>query len=633
MPITVLVLAAIAAGAILLIFLGLAGGSSVDPVQARLTQLGSMQAKNLEELELQQPFIERTLRPLAARLSGTVSRVASTSFTERTEKRLALAGNPGDLRVADWLGIKAIGAIVGGVIFFVLFVVIGVLGFPFLIGLLMSGVGLLFGYTIPEFWLGGRVRKRQKAILLMIPDTLDLLTISVRAGLGFDAALGRVVEKLKGPLTDEFRRALAEVRVGKTRREALRDIVPRTEVPPLTNFIGAIIQAEQLGVSISKVLQVQSEQLRIERRQRAEEQAAKAPIKMLFPLVGCIFPSLFIVILGPAIILIIQNLTLEQSGPIRATEATTMADPAALLARNDTRGTVLADRVEVAASLWGKFRGLMGRASLADGAALWLPESNGIHMMFMRFPIDAVFVGRPDDSAGGARRVISVHPAPRRVDRPRAARARRARRPGAAGRHHRPDRHGRRRPDRAGTRHDRISGRQAAPATVPPWPDSATWRPAPSIWRSRPSASGADARATRSAGRARRHSTRGWTCRAGPRSGSRPTCRRRCSRSSGARRMPGSSAMRSTRSSTPGNGASPCPSARRSRGAGPGRAPAATSSSRYRSTATGRRPVATTRRSCSPTRPRADSGSRCDPRSAGGTPRSPNSSWIAGPGR
>jgi tight adherence protein C len=166
----------------------------------------------------------------------------------------------------------------------------------------------MFGYTIPEFWLGGRVKKRQHAILLQIPDTLDLLTISVRAGLGFDAALGKVVEKMEGPLVDEFRRALAEVRVGKARRDALRDIVPRTEVVPLTNFIGAIIQAEQLGVSISKVLQVQSEQLRIERRQRAEEAAAKAPIKMLFPLVGCIFPSLFIVILGPAIILIMQNL-------------------------------------------------------------------------------------------------------------------------------------------------------------------------------------------------------------------------------------------------------------------------------------------------------------------------------------
>ncbi|MEX2184256.1 MAG: type II secretion system F family protein, partial [Chloroflexota bacterium] len=213
-----------------------------------------------------------------------------------------------DLRVADWLGIKAIGAIIGGILFFFLFAIVGVGAFPFLIGAVLGLVGALFGYTIPEFWLGGRVKKRQKAILLMIPDTLDLLTISVRAGLGFDSALGKVVEKLKGPLSEEFRRALAEVRVGKTRRDALRDIVPRTEVAPLTNFIGAIIQAEQLGVSISKVLQVQSEQLRIERRQRAEEQAAKAPIKMLFPLVGCIFPSLFIVILGPAIILIALNL-------------------------------------------------------------------------------------------------------------------------------------------------------------------------------------------------------------------------------------------------------------------------------------------------------------------------------------
>jgi tight adherence protein C len=308
MPILPIIIAALAAGGILLIVIGLAGTAPVDPVQARLTQLGTMQAKNLEELELQQPFVERTLRPLANRLSGRISSMASSSFSEKTEKRLALAGNPGDLRVADWLGIKAIGAIIGAILFFFLFAIVGVLGFPFLIGALLSIVGALFGYTIPEFWLGGRVKKRQKGILLMIPDALDLLTISVRAGLGFDAALGKVVEKLQGPLSDEFRRALAEVRVGKARRDALRDIVPRTEVVPLTNFIGAIIQAEQLGVSISKVLQVQSEQLRIERRQRAEEQAAKAPIKMLFPLVGCIFPSLFIVILGPAIILIVLNL-------------------------------------------------------------------------------------------------------------------------------------------------------------------------------------------------------------------------------------------------------------------------------------------------------------------------------------
>jgi tight adherence protein C len=308
MNILPIIIAAVAAIAILLIVVSVAGSAPVDPVQARLTQLGTMQAKNLEELELQQPFLERTLRPFAQRLSGRMTRMQSSSFSDKTEKRLALAGNPGGLRVADWLGIKAIGAVVGVILFALLFFLLNPLKFPIFLSLALVPVGAIFGYVAPEFWLGRRVKKRQKAVLLMIPDALDLLTISVRAGLGFDAALGKVVEKLQGPLTEEFRRALAEVRVGKARRDALRDIIPRTEVVPLTNFIGAIIQAEQLGVSISKVLQVQSEQLRIERRQRAEEQAAKAPIKMLFPLVGCIFPSLFIVILGPAIILIVQNL-------------------------------------------------------------------------------------------------------------------------------------------------------------------------------------------------------------------------------------------------------------------------------------------------------------------------------------
>jgi len=299
-------IAGVAAVAVALIAVGLATSTRDDPLRARLTQLGAMTATNLQELELQQPFFERTIRPMAARLSGFVARITSASFTEQTEKRLAMAGNPGDMRVSDWLGMKALAS---GAAFGVFFLLFGLLGGNLVLGLGLGLVGLVGGYIFPEFWLGGRVRKRQKLILLGLPDALDLLTISVRAGLAFDAALGKVVEKMKGPLVDEFRRALAEVRVGKARRDALRDIVPRTDVQPLTNFIGAIIQAEQLGVSISKVLQVQSEQLRIERRQRAEEQAAKAPIKMLFPLVGCIFPSLFIVILGPAIILIMENLT------------------------------------------------------------------------------------------------------------------------------------------------------------------------------------------------------------------------------------------------------------------------------------------------------------------------------------
>ena len=300
-----IVIGVLVGGGILLLFVGLASGSPVDPVQARLTQLGSGQARNLEELELQQPFSERTLRPLIARLSKMSSRLGSASSTENAERRLAMAGNPGDLRVSDWLGVKML---VGIAIAAIAFLVFGLLIGGVVVGLFLGLVGFGIGFLIPEFWLGRRIKARQKLILKMIPDTLDLLTISVRAGLGFDGALAKVVEKLPGPLTDEFRRALAEVRVGKARRDALRDMVPRTNVQPLSNFIGAIIQAEQLGVSISKVLQVQSEQLRIERRQRAEEQAARAPIKMLFPLVGCIFPSLFIVILGPAIISIIKTM-------------------------------------------------------------------------------------------------------------------------------------------------------------------------------------------------------------------------------------------------------------------------------------------------------------------------------------
>jgi tight adherence protein C len=304
-----LLVAGVAALGVLLVFYALAGVRPMDPVRARLSQLGSSQARTLEEIELQQPVFERTLRPLATRLSGLAQRFASPSKVSRTEKRLAMAGNPGDLRTVDFLGLKLVMAALVGAGSFVLFgVLLGNPPFGFASAIILG----VLGFMGPELWLSRRIHARQKAVVLAVPDTLDLLTISVRAGLGFDGALAKVVEKTSGPLADEFRRALAEIRVGKTRRDALRDITGRTDVPALSNFISAIVQAEQLGVSISKVLQVQSEQLRIERRQRAEEMAAKAPIKMLFPLVGCIFPSMFIVILGPAIILIALNMSAGQ---------------------------------------------------------------------------------------------------------------------------------------------------------------------------------------------------------------------------------------------------------------------------------------------------------------------------------
>lgn len=301
-----LLMALLAAGGVLLIVWALLGARTSDPVQARLTQLGTLEGvTSLEEIELQQPIMDRTLRPMMRRLSGIGTRLTSRERVGRTEGRLAEAGYPYGLRTIDFMGLKVVAALTTSGLAFLLFGV--ALAGPST-GFIVAAVGLAIGFFVPDYWLITRIRARQKAILLAIPDTLDLLTISVKAGLGFDAALGKVVEKTEGPLTDEFRRALAEVRIGKSRRDALRELVARTNVPALTNFIGAIIQAEQLGVAIANVLEVQSEQLRIERRQRAEEMAAKAPIKMLFPLVGCIFPSMFIVILGPAIILIVNNL-------------------------------------------------------------------------------------------------------------------------------------------------------------------------------------------------------------------------------------------------------------------------------------------------------------------------------------
>ena len=301
-----LLAAVIAGAAVFLVIVGVLAIPTVDPVQARLTEFSTAPAATLEELELQRPLFDRTLRPVVNRMSGVATRMTSPRTVTKTNRRLLMAGEPGGMRTTEFVAVKLLFAGASLLIGFLLF---GVFGGGGLVGIVIAAaLGGLF-YLLPEFWLSRTVSGRQQRILLALPDTLDLLVISVKAGLGFDGALAKVVEKTQGPLAEEFQRALSEIRVGKPRREALRDMAARVEVQPLTNFVGAIIQADTLGVAISQVLQVQSEQLRIERRQRAEELAAKAPIKMLFPLVGCIFPSMFIVILGPAVILIIQGMS------------------------------------------------------------------------------------------------------------------------------------------------------------------------------------------------------------------------------------------------------------------------------------------------------------------------------------
>jgi len=302
MPPPEILVAAIAAVAVLLITIGFASRPGKDAVQTRLEQL-VVQPKSLEEYELQAPFFERAIRPLVKRLARAGRRGDQGGIIARTDAKLEKAGYPGGLRGADWMGVKLLAAMAFAVLGFVLGLVLGgITG-----GLFFALVGAGVGFMGPEFWLGRKIRARGLEMLLQLPDALDLLTISVEAGLGFDAALAKVVEKMEGPLVAEFRQALAEIRMGRSRRDALRDVAKRADSQPINNFIGAIVQAEQLGVPIAKVLQIQSNQLRIERRQRAEEAAAKAPVKMLFPMVGCIFPTIFIVILGPAIVTVMKG--------------------------------------------------------------------------------------------------------------------------------------------------------------------------------------------------------------------------------------------------------------------------------------------------------------------------------------
>ena len=291
----ILILAGVVAFGVFLVFASFLVGQQLDPVQARLQQI-SVRPRTLEELELQRPLAERTLKPIVQELAAVISRFYPANTARSLQIRLKRAAME-TTSVEFFLGVKAFVGIVAAIAASSLLNLITG-DTLFTIGGLFGG--LILGFLIPDFYLNTRAGGRASAILDQLPDALDLLTISVEAGLGFDAAIIKVTEKLKGPLTEELKRAAAEQRVGKSRQEALRGINERVEVKELQNLISAIIQADQLGVSMSKVLRIQSEQMRTDRRQRAEEKAARAPILIMLPTVGCIFPSLFIVILAPA---------------------------------------------------------------------------------------------------------------------------------------------------------------------------------------------------------------------------------------------------------------------------------------------------------------------------------------------
>lgn len=286
----------------------MARSPQADLLEARLAQFteAGHVVHSLAEVEMTLPFFERVIRPTLDRWGRRLTARNSTQRTQALQEKLNLAGRPWGLTVGGFLVLKIISLIVLG------FVGVGgafLLLHPPQLPLVLVGpiAGLVLGYLLPDGILSRLIRRRQTEILLALPSALDLLTVSVEAGLGFDAALGRVAEKQHNSLSAEFTQVLNEIRLGRPRVEALDDMARRNKVDELNGFIQAVIQSEQLGVGIANVLRIQSEEIRRRRRQRAEEAGQKAPLKMLFPMACCIFPTLFVVLLGPAVLTVISD--------------------------------------------------------------------------------------------------------------------------------------------------------------------------------------------------------------------------------------------------------------------------------------------------------------------------------------
>lgn len=253
--------------------------------------------------ELDSPFFDRVIKPIGDSLSKLISKATPGGLKGRINNKLMMAGNPFNITVNLWILLKSCFILLCSSILWGSIIVTKSFSSERIV---MLFVITLLLYFLPNLLLLQVTQERQKKIINTLPDVLDLLTVSVEAGLSFDGALSRVVDKTQGDLSKEFSRVLNEMKMGKNRREALRDMSGRCGVPDLTSLVGAIIQADELGVGITNVLRIQSKQMRSKRRQRAQEKAMKAPIKMLFPLILFIFPTIFTVLLGPAVIRMIK---------------------------------------------------------------------------------------------------------------------------------------------------------------------------------------------------------------------------------------------------------------------------------------------------------------------------------------
>ncbi len=305
-PLSVILASTAVAAALPLLFWGLVGvGRTRRRARVSTADGTDRQIVDEHQLQLEEPALQRIVRPAIRAVGRRVRRLTPAGWVAALERRVRLAGSPDSWPVDRTLALKlllSIGILLFGTLWIVRFPQprgAPILAFarPALVGL-----SVLMAYLLPDLGLRLRGRERQKAVEVALPDALDQMTISVEAGLGFDASLSRVAETSTGPLAEELQRTLREVTVGVPRKQAFRNLVDRTDVDELRHFVFAVNQAEEYGLPVAQVLRIQSKELRVIRRQRAEEQALKIPVKIVFPLVLCIFPALFIVLLVPAAI-------------------------------------------------------------------------------------------------------------------------------------------------------------------------------------------------------------------------------------------------------------------------------------------------------------------------------------------
>jgi len=292
--------------AVVLIFIGIRSPQGADPLQDRLAEFVSEgKTATLEEIELSQPLRERVIFPLARSLGEIALRYTPQNAIQDVKRKLDMAGNPGGIDATVFFALRFLGIPLGAIIFLLGKLLPGSLFAKG--GLLIAIPASILGFYLPDLLLKARIDRRQDTVRKAMPDALDLLTICVEAGLGFEAAMQKVYEKWDNELARAFGRVIREISLGKPRREALRDMADRLGIMEMSSFVAAVIQSEQLGVSMAQVLRIQADQMRIRRRQIAEEKAHQAPVKMLIPMAIFILPSICIVLMTPALIILIQS--------------------------------------------------------------------------------------------------------------------------------------------------------------------------------------------------------------------------------------------------------------------------------------------------------------------------------------